>query len=380
MRTIGVEEELLIVSAGSGLPLPLAGAALDAAGTRDSGPVLNTEFKQEQLEVNTRPCGTVDELLAQIRAGRALADAAAGLLGARIAATATPPLYSATPTMGNPRYEVMAERFGAVAREQITCGFHVHVSIESREEGVGVLDRIRPWLPVLLALSANSPFWKAENTGFASYRTQMWSRWPTAGPTEVFGSAAGYDRAIAGLIGTGVLLDAGMVYFDARLSKDNPTVEIRIADICLYAEDAAVIAALIRALVETAAREWRLGTAPPAVDTGTLRLANWQASRFGVNGPLLGPLDGRPRPTATAVNELTGHVRHALEQSGDLMFARAGLADIFSRGTGERLQRQAFKRRITADVVAAIVSATHGGRRTGGNATAPDENRYQSRH
>lgn len=379
MRTIGVEEELLIVSAGSGLPLPLAGAVLDAAGTVGSGLVLKTEFKQEQLEVNTRPCGTVDELRAEFRAGRTLADAAARLLGARIAATATPPVFSATPTLGNTRYSVMAERFGTVAREQITCGFHVHVSIDSREEGVGVLDRIRPWLPVLLALSANSPFWKAENTGFASYRTQMWSRWPTAGPTDVFGSAAGYDQAIARLIDTGVLLDEGMVYFDARLSKDNPTVEIRVADICVYAQDAAVIAAVIRALVETSAQEWRLGTAPPDVDTGTLRLSNWQASRFGVNGPLLGPLDGRPRPAATAVDELINHVRHALEQSGDLMLARAGLADMLSRGTGERLQRQAFEQRI-ADVVAAIVSATHGGGSPEGNATpAPEETRYQSR-
>ncbi|MGO4653038.1 glutamate--cysteine ligase [Arthrobacter sp. 2RAF22] len=360
MRTVGVEEELLIVSAGSGLPLPLVGAVLDAAGTMGSGPVLKSEFKQEQIEVNTRPCGTVDELLAEILAGRALADAAARLLGARIAATATPPLFSATPTLGNKRYSLTAERFGAVAREQITCGFHVHVSIESREEGVGVLDRIRPWLPIILALSANSPFWRAENTGFASYRTQMWSKWPTAGPTDVFGSAASYDRAIARLIGTGVLLDEAMVYFDARLSKDNPTVEIRIADICLYAEDAAVLAAVIRALVETAAREWRLGTRPPAVDTGTLRLSNWQASRFGVNGMLIGPLDGRPRPAAKAVDDLTSHVRHALEQSGDLMLARAGLGDVLSRGTGERRQRHAFKRRIAADVVAAIVSATHG--------------------
>ncbi|MBB6402878.1 glutamate--cysteine ligase [Arthrobacter sp. AZCC_0090] len=373
MRTIGVEEEFLIVAEGNGLPLPLAGNILDAVGPMGSGPVLTTEFKQEQIEVNTRPCRTVEGLLAEILAGRALADGAARGLGARIAATATPPVFSSTFTLGNRRYAVMAERFGVVAREQITCGFHVHVSIDSREEGIGVLDRIRPWLPVLLALSANSPFWKAENTGFASYRTQMWSKWPTAGPTEVFGSAARYDRAIAGLIETGVLLDEGMVYFDARLSKNNPTVEIRVADICLYAEDAAVLAAVIRALVETSAREWLLGTAPPAVDTGTLRLANWQASRYGVNESLIGPLDGRPCPAARAVDALSSHVRHALEQSGDLMLARAGLADILSRGTGERLQRQAFGRGNTADVVAAIVSATHGGGRPDGKTEAVPE-------
>ena len=251
-----------------------------------------------------------------------------------------------------------------VAREQITCGFHVHVSIESREEGVGVLDRIRPWLPVLLALSANSPFWKAENTGFASYRTQMWSKWPTAGPTDVFGSAAGYDRAIAGLIGTGVLLDEAMVYFDARLSKDNPTVEIRVADICLYAEDAAVLAAVIRALVETSAREWRLGTAPPAVDTGTLRLCELAGE------PFRGERNADRTPRWTALPRSNG-CRGADQPCPPCRWCSPETscwpvpvsADMLSRGTGERVQRHAFGRRIAADVVAAVVSATHEGGR-----------------
>lgn len=362
MRTIGVEEELLIVAAGSGLPVPLAGSILATVVTMGSGPVLKSEFKQEQIEVNTRPCGTVDELLTEILAG--------GPWRMRRPAAWVPESPRPQPRRCSPRLRPWGTKGirlwrsgsawwpGSRSRADSTCTFPL-----SPARGVGVLDRIRPWLPVLLALSANSPFWKAENTGFSSYRTQMWSKWPTAGPTDVFGSAAGYDRAIAGLIGTGVLLDEAMVYFDARLSKDNPTVEIRVADICLYAEDAAVLAAVIRALVETSAREWRLGTAPPAVDTGTLRLWNWQASRFGVNGMLIGPLDGRPCPAAMAVEALISHVRHAVVQSGDLMLASAGLADMLSRGTGERVQRHAFGRRIAADVVAAVVSATHEGGR-----------------
>ncbi len=108
---------------------------------------------------------------------------------------------------------------------------------------------------MLLALSSNSPFWQGADSGYASYRTQVWYRWPTAGPTEPFGDAAGYDRATARLLATGVPLDAGQFYFDARISATHPTVEVRVADVCLLARDAVLLAALTRGLVETAARE-----------------------------------------------------------------------------------------------------------------------------
>ncbi|MBO9703996.1 MAG: glutamate--cysteine ligase [Arthrobacter sp.] len=361
MRTFGVEEELLIVSADSGWPLPLARAVLDAAARSGSspGPGLTTEFKQEQIEVNTRPCETAEELRAEIVAGRSLADAAARTVGARIAASGTPPLMHTTPTEGDQRYSAMSRRFGMVAREQITCGFHVHVSVDSRDEGVAVLDRIRPWLPALLALSANSPFWNGEDTGFASYRTQIWSRWPSAGPPELFGTAAGYDATIARLIRTGVLLDEGMVYFDARLCRHQPTVEVRIADICLLAEDAVVLAAAVRALVETAATEWRAGIPAPAVRTDTLRLADWQASRFGLRAELLDPATGDPRRAAAVVEDFADHLDVVVDGAGDLPLVRAGIARILERGSGERLQREAFGGGRASDVVAAIVEATH---------------------
>ena len=135
-----------------------------------------------------------------------------------------------------------------------TPGCHVHVSISSPDEGVAVLDRIRPWLPVLLALSANSPFWQGRDSAYASFRYQAWTRWPSAGPTDAFGTVEVYRQTVQQMVRTGTLLDTGMVYFDARLSDHYPTIEIRISDVCLYADDAALIAALARALVETEAR------------------------------------------------------------------------------------------------------------------------------
>ena len=114
------------------------------------------------------------------------------------------------------------ETFGQVARRGTTCGMHVHVAIDSAEEGVGCLDRIAPWLPVLLAVSTNSPFAEGRDTGYASWRTQLWSTWPSAGPTEPFGSYAGYRRACERMIASGAARDPGMLYFDARLSAGQP--------------------------------------------------------------------------------------------------------------------------------------------------------------
>ena len=194
--------------------------------------VLEFEVKREQIEVVSPPLFTLDELAATIIEGRRAADRAARRVGARAVALATATVRCEPHAVPTPRYDRMRERFGLTLDEQLTCGFHVHVGIESVDEGVAVLDRIRPWLPVLLALSANSPFWQGEDTHFASYRYQAWGRWPTAGPYDRFGSAEGYAAAVEAILDTEVSLDAGMIYFDARLSAHAPTVEVRIADVC----------------------------------------------------------------------------------------------------------------------------------------------------
>ena len=157
----------------------------------------------------------------------------------------------------------MVERFGLTTAEQLTCGCHVHVEVADDAEGVGVLDRIRVWLPPLLALSVNSPFWQGEDTGYASFRSQAWSRWPSAGPAPFWGSPAAYHREIDRMVSSGVLLDRHMAYFDARLSDRYPTVEVRVADVCLDLADTILIAGLVRALVETAAAEWAAGVPAP---------------------------------------------------------------------------------------------------------------------
>ena len=260
---MGVEEEYLLVTP-EGVPAAESPAVLGLAArtvptTPQPGGDVEKEFKSEQVETSTHPCTDLTELLEQIRAGRERVDAVAQGAGVRIAALGTAPQEVEPTVVPDRRAQAIRAAFGLTAREQLTCGCHVHVSVTDADEGVVILDHMRPWTPVLLALSANSPSWQGLTSGYASFRSQVWGRWPTAGPTAPFGDAAGYRALIEELLASGTILDDGMLYFDARLSQRYPTVEVRVADVCLDAADAALQAALVRALADTAVAQ-----APPS--------------------------------------------------------------------------------------------------------------------
>jgi glutamate---cysteine ligase / carboxylate-amine ligase len=342
-RTVGVEEELLIVDPVTGVPRAVAGMLLRRAS--QGAPVhgdIEPELQQQQLEVATSPSSDLHDVGRQLREWRRHADALARQTGARIAALATSPLPVDPQTTIKPRYQQMVERFGLTSMEQLTCGCHVHVAIRDDDEGAIVIDRIQRWLPILLALSTNSPFWQGRDSGYASFRTQVWSRLPTAGPTERFGDAAGYQALVDRLLASGVLLDKGMIYFNARLSHHYPTVEIRVADICPRVDDAIMIAALARALVETAARDSDDCVELDHPHGEQLRLAHWQASRAGLDGPLLDPFSFTPDSADRVVGSFLDHVGPALDALGDNDLVTDGIARLRRFGTGATLQRAAL--------------------------------------
>ncbi|MCB5164722.1 glutamate--cysteine ligase [Streptomyces bambusae] len=385
MRSVGVEEELLLVDPGTGEPLAVAGAVLAAAdraagippqepaeqatpaggsgGPEGEGHALEAELQEEQLEFATKPVTEMGELREEILRWRAEAARHAGTAGALPAALATSPLPVRPTLSPGRRYEWAARQFGLTVQEQLTCGCHVHVSVDSDEEGVAVLDRIRPWLPVLTAMSANSPFWQGEDSRYASYRSRVWNRLPSAGATDVFGSADAYHEEVEAMVRSGVLRDRGMVYFDARLSASYPTVEVRAADVCLDASTPVLLAALVRGLVETASRSWHAGEPPPRIGTGLLRLAAWQAGRSGLDGPLLHPLTLERTPAEEAVGLLYRHVADALADSGDEDLVRAEITGLLERGNGARVQRALRQTEGSlAGVVRRCAEITTGGR------------------
>ncbi|HWG13165.1 MAG TPA: glutamate--cysteine ligase [Streptosporangiaceae bacterium] len=388
MRTFGVEEELLLVDVDTGVPVALADLVTrpetgdespappgSAASGPGSAPAVSTpggamtvgigvrdtpaqaeyepddrpvhELQREMIETETRPCSSLDDLADQLVERRGVAAQAAHRIGAEIAALATSPVPIEPSVTLDERYERMAELYAMTAQEQLTCGCHVHVSIESEEEGVAVLDRIRPWLPTLLALTANSPFWQGRDTGYCSYRRQVWGRWPSSGPTELFGTPEAYHATVEAMLSTGTLIDEGMVYFDARLSRHFPTVEVRVADVCLRVHDAVLLASLVRALVDTAARDWRLGHPPVQARLETLNLAYWRASRSGLEDDLIHPVTGQAAPAEKVLRTLLRHIGDALDEA-EAATGRPGLsADLLqallARGNGAAQQRRIYQ-------------------------------------
>lgn len=350
-RTIGVEEELLLIDPttrqiSSRSPHVLKefrehGRGRHASVATDE---LDQELFRHQIETRTDPTTALDDLHSQVLDARRTAGEAAEAAGLAIAACGiVPGPIEQVVVSPNDRYRVMVDTFGEVARTGGTCGMHVHVGIDDEEQGVAVIDRIGPWLPVLLAISANSPFSEGRDTRYASWRAQMWARWPSAGPTEQFGSVAGY-RAVARMyFETGVARDEGMLYFDARLSHRHPTVEVRVADVCTDPADAVLVAALVRALVETAAREHSRGAPLPHWRAEEARAAQWRAARYGLTDRLVHPVERALGPAAEVLDAAVEHVRPVLEETGDLPLVEDGCRRVLRAG-GATCQRAAYER------------------------------------
>ncbi len=203
----------------------------------------------------------------------------------------------------------------------------------------------------MLAISANSPYIEGHDTGYRSWRSQLWARWPSAGPAEQFGSLATYREVTRRLIASGAALDRRMVYFDARLSEANPTVEVRTSDVCTDPDDAVLIAALVRGLVMRAVDTEVDTEVDTDVDTGAehvwrtelLRAAHWRAARYALSNRLLGPTTTEPTAAREVLSLLFATVRDQLEACGDVDLVKDGLERVLAGGGASR-QHAAYER------------------------------------
>ncbi|MBY8886031.1 glutamate--cysteine ligase [Streptomyces sp. PTM05] len=344
MVSVGVEEEYLLLDADSGYPVSRweevrAAAARQRAVARGE---VERELLQAQVEVATPVCDTLDEVERHLRRLRGALHAAAAETGCRVAASGAAPFLGPAPVTDQPRYRRMLADAALLVDEQMINGMHVHVGVPDRARAIAVLNRIRRWLPVLVAMSGNSPYWDGAETGFASWRTVVFGRWPVSGPPPAFDGPEDYERRTEQLLRVGVIRDRGQVYWQARPSERYPTVEVRAMDVQLRPEDAAMLAGVVRALVTAGLNEAESGaTAGPLVPDELLAAANWQAARHGLNGHLVDPLTCEPRPAAEVVASLMDHLRKTLDDTGDLERVSAGVERLLDDGTGEQRQRRA---------------------------------------
>ncbi|MET9250626.1 YbdK family carboxylate-amine ligase [Nonomuraea sp. NPDC003709] len=292
MLTVGVEEEFLLLDHAEGGPALAAPAVLALLG---GDPHVKAEAMRYQLETVTGVCTDLAQVAEELSRHRTLAARAARERGCHLVACGIPPrnMPGLSALTADDRYRALAARHGALVAGSGTCGCHVHVGISSRELGVQILTRLRPYLATLLALSANSPIAGGGDTGWASRRYRQWSRWPTAAPPLAWRSAADYDATVCHLIRRGRALDERSVYFHARLSPRYPTVELRVMDTCLSVEDTVLLAAMARALVALAIADMTRNVPIKALSDRQIVAELAAAARLGLDAPALDPYTSR---------------------------------------------------------------------------------------
>jgi glutamate---cysteine ligase / carboxylate-amine ligase len=355
-RTVGIEEELFLIDPTTRQLSPRSQQVLSGAAphpSTDPGEELDKELFRHQLETRTAPLVDLGDVRDHLVHQRRAAAEAAERAGVVTIAAGTCPVASGEPQVSrDDRYLAMLETYGETARVAGICGMHVHVQVDSEEEGVAVIDSIVPWLSVVLAISANSPYSDGRDTGHHSWRSVLWSRWPSAGPTERFGSLARYREVSRRLIASGAALDHGMLYYDARLSRANPTVEVRVSDVCADPDDAVLITALVRGLVLRAAEDEPGGPVQPAWRAELLRAAKWRAARYGLADRLVCPSTLELAPARDVLTQLVATVREPLEACGDLRLVEDGVDRVLAVGGASR-QHAAYER-SGGDVIAVV--------------------------
>ncbi|MFK0181642.1 glutamate--cysteine ligase [Streptomyces xanthochromogenes] len=342
MITLGVEEEYLLLDPATGHPVARSEEVRRAAGLDDVAEEseIQPELLQAQVEIATPVCQELTEVAGHLLRLRHALSTAAEQMGCRLAATASAPVVAERPvpvTSGR-RYMQLHDQGGRMAEDLLVNGMHVHVGMPDRATGVAVLNRTRVWLPTLLAMSANSPFWEGRDTSFASWRTLVFSRWPVGGIPPRFSGLADYEESIDALVSSKVIGDTGQMYWQVRLSEHYPTVEVRCMDVQLRADDAVMLAGVVRALAATALREHKDDVAEPRSRPELLQAAMWHAARHGLTSTLLDP-QGCPHPADDVLCRLVEHITPALEEYGDMRHVEPLLRRLLREGTGADQQR-----------------------------------------
>ena len=305
---------------------------------------IKAELLQSVIEVATHVAGSVGEAIEDARGLRATLRDAAAERGAVIAGAGTHPFsrWEHQDVTDSARYRALMEEMRWVAEREVIFGLHVHVGLASADEAIAVCNSLRTWLPELLAISTNSPFWQGRATGLASTRTKIFETFPRSGLPPSFGSFEEFELLVERAVKSGSFPDYTYIWWDARPHPKLGTLEVRICDAQTRLESVAGIVALVQSLVATLAEDFERG-ARTQVQPVTLVAENkWRAARDGLNGKLIDLEHDEERPAREAVLALVERAEPAAIRLG----CREELAEVerlVERGSGADEQRSVYE-------------------------------------
>lgn len=343
MARFGIEEEFVLLDEQTLVPSALSAATRERL-PEDAAAGLTPEYLTCQLESATSPSTTRADAETQLRRTRSLIGTYAADQGAIMASTGTPFISPNRFTVvSSPHYDAVAAQLVEITREHEVNGLHVHVEEVDDEERIRVLNRVRAWLPTLLALTGNAPFTHGRDSGFASWRSILIRRLPSSWSPPHFRDLDAYRAHVDQLVAMEAIADASSLSWAIRLSERFPTVEVRVFDAQLTVDDTLLAAALTRALMVSDAID-----DAPEIGVDAVDASLWTAARYGTEARLIDPASGEIAPFWNVATALLDRLRPTLARLGDEDFVGEGIARIRADGTGAERQRRAYSEHGTA--------------------------------
>ncbi len=360
--TMGVEEEYMLLDAETFDLVQHVDTVLSAVSEDEFVARLAPELMQSVLEISTPVCHDAGDVDRELRKLRTYVTGLAREQGLRVGSAGTHPfsLFERQRITARDRYRALVDQLQYVARRELIFGMHVHVAIDDPEKAVKLLGPLLVHAAELLALSANSPFWRGEVTGLASTRQMVFAAFPRSGPPPRFESYAEYAEVVGQLEKTGCIADYTHIWWDIRPHPKWGTVEVRIMDAVTRVEEAVSLAAYVQALVKYYSEKYDAGGELPSFHRMLTTENKWLVGRYGLEAPVMDLLTGRRNrvPVAQLVRRTLREIEpHARELGSDRELE--GVREIVSRGNGADRQRRVYNaNRDLAEVVREIADAT----------------------
>jgi carboxylate-amine ligase len=360
--TLGVEEEYMLLDPGSFDLVQHVDTVLTAVQDGEFTERIGPELMQSVVEISTPVCRTAGDIDSELRRLRSYVTEIASSKNLRLGSAGTHPfsLFERQRITARDRYHNLVDQLQYIARRELIFGLHIHVAVDDPEKAIKVTSALLLHLAELLALSANSPFWRGEATGLASSRQMVFAAFPRSGPPPRFRDYADYAEFVGQLEKTGCIADYTHIWWDIRLHPRFGTIEVRVMDAISRVEDTTALAAYVQGLVKHYSEAYEAGHKLPSYHRILTTENKWLAARYGLEAPVMDLVTGRRNrvPVAQLVRRALREIEpHARELGSERELE--GIRDILARGNGADRQLRVFNaNRDIVEVVSQIADAT----------------------